>query len=181
MISKKMKTAAAFLFAVFAVAAVVVAPAFAVGADTPVLPPLHPKTPERVADWDGWTFDQSQYKQFSPEWVEEVQNHIIECHNDKTHDREWQDMAQAYILGWDDRIGYALCEGNINRQSGQITYNWGFFGNLLGLGVPEQFFTTTQELDYFMNIYGKNYSAAHISIFEDEIEEMKEEHIDDEV
>lgn len=160
MISKKMKTAAAVLFAVFAVAAVV-APAFAVGADTPDLPPLPPAVPERVADWDGWTFDQSQYEQFSQEWVEDVKAHVYQVITEPGKSFDDRLKAQAYILGWDDRFDIVERYGTIDYETGEITYEFGFWENIFGVGIDSGLlFYTVEEYNAAMGVYMQNYNTC---------------------
>lgn len=118
-------------------------------------------------EWTGWTYKDSQFERFSDEWVQDVQQHVREYIYDPTKDFEWRAKAQSYVLGWDDRITYvdehAIIEYQLQDENGDwiessaiIIYDWGFFGNLFGWGVPENLFQNKSEYDSALLIYNDN-------------------------
>lgn len=144
----KFKAVAGVVIALLVVAAVVAFPAAAAAND-------------RIAKWDGWTYDQSVYEPFTPEWVQDVKEHVYPVITEKGKSFTDRAKAQCYMLGWDDRIDIADQYGTFDYDAGTITYDFGFWGNIFGVGVDkDKLFYTIEEYDAVVDEYSKVYSAC---------------------
>ena len=129
-----------------------------------------------AADWDGWTYTDSPYERLSAAWVQDVQNHLKQHIYDPSLDFNTRLGIHSKILGWDERIDAVMYNGIIDdgymdeetgewiEGSGVITYDWGFWGNTFGWGVPTNLFQHKSEYEAAVNIFWENVNAAGLPV-----------------
>lgn len=158
----QLKTITKIFAALLITAAVCIAPALA--DETAATPQIDTAKiiSDRIIDWSGWTWDKSAYPRLSPEWIADAQANCYAIVNEPGVSFADRSLHQAYALGWDKRFDYVDRYGTIDEETGQITYDIGFFDNLgiMFSGGTDKWFKTVDEYREAMQLYDENFAAA---------------------
>lgn len=158
----QLKSLTKLFAALLITAAVCIAPALA--DETAATPQIDTEKiiSDRIIEWDGWTWDKSPYQRLSPEWIADAQSNCYAIVHERGVSFADRAQHQAYALGWDKRFEYVEQYGAINDETGEITYNIGFFDSFgfMFSGGTDKWFKTNDEYQAAMQIYNENFAVA---------------------